>query len=1413
MNEEQIALYRDLIKKLLICPSGEESGILQLHRELWDEELVLTLQLVAEELQGSRYEDKIGVLLHLAEQLAEMLGMEDGKRYYLSFLVQVLQKVSDSAGDTQVIYPFLEKNVDKLNDDFCQTLRNWGTKILQIADPEQARSHGIVLLSFGNLIQQFPYGDRASKLEIAITAYELALMVFTHEYNAGLWASIQSSLGILYKDRINGSQEENLERSIQHYQAALTVENCENSSEDWAKTQYSLGNTYLRRVQLYEPDNLELASDNLELAIKSYQLVLEISTLETTSPKLWAMSNTNIGIAYFRRIKGDRSENLEKAIGFSQAALTVHTFVAYPTDWAIAQKNLGGIYLERIQGNRAENLEKAIEFFQGASRVYTRETFPEDWEMVQNNLFVAYGERIKEDRADNKERSIELYIGFGEATLGAGFFEVLTEEWAEHHCQLANGYIQRINGLRADNLERSIESYKAALTFYTREAFPEDWARITNSLALTYVKRIKGERADNIETAIGLYQGALTVRTREASAEFWAETQNNLANAYMERIREDEAENLERAIDLYEANLSVFTPTAFLTDWAMTQTNLGLAYSGRIKGERVDNLEKSIELSQSALTVYTLEAFPEEWANTKHRLAVAYNNRIKGNRIDNQEKAIELYQEALTVFTIKAFPEQWADTQCDLARVYNLRIKGDNSDNIEIAIDCCEKALTVFTNVTFPEKWARTQNNLASAYSDRIKGKKTDNLELAIGLYQEALTVYTKNSYPRDWAMITHNLANAYRDRIEGNRVDNLEEAIKLYRECLSIRTFEAFPEKWAMTQNNLAIAYERSSRIRRQGRDKNIELASLCIELAIQHYKYSLVVYTSTKFPQEWAQSKSNLANAYSKRIIGSRSDNLKWAIELYQEALTIYTFDAFPFSNTHTLENLGRAYLYKLNHLNQETPVDNDQKNSTIAIAYTTFRDAIARANNLRHLTSNKETKEKHDLQWDSLYQGMVQICLERHSDQEALEYAEANKARNLAELIAQRQEIPQTLEPITFRQITQLLTTSDTALMEWYITDTEIITFVLTYSDVLTVHRSRKWNELTDLVAEYQNDYRSNKDDWQTKLPSYLQRLADLLYITTLLPQNCQRLILIPHWFLHLFPLHALPIGGGEFLLDRFPQGIQYAPSCQLLQQIKIQPNFTQLLALQNPTADLIYTDLEVTSIAPTFPTSQVLSGSAASKTNLLEQYLDQLEKAHCAHFSCHGYFNPADPLRSCLILSGGIIANSPEETTRYISWRGKKTADLEKCLTLAEIFSLQLKQCRLVVLSACETALVDINNRSDYIGLSTGFIHAGAMGTLASLWAVNDLSTALMMIKFYELFQPQNNPSISPSQALHKTQGWFRSATTADLQTWVENSRSFDAGQKEDITEYLGGYKATERPYSDVYHWAAFCAIGL
>jgi hypothetical protein len=55
-------------------------------------------------------------------------------------------------------------------------------------------------------------------------------------------------------------------------------------------------------------------------------------------------------------------------------------------DWARIQNNLASAYMARIRGERTENLERAIQHFEQALTVYTREAFPEQWARVQGNL-------------------------------------------------------------------------------------------------------------------------------------------------------------------------------------------------------------------------------------------------------------------------------------------------------------------------------------------------------------------------------------------------------------------------------------------------------------------------------------------------------------------------------------------------------------------------------------------------------------------------------------------------------------------------------------------------------------------------------------------------------------------------------------------------------------------------------------------------------------------------------------------------------------------------------------------------------------------------------------------------------------------------------------------------------------------
>ncbi|MBD2603526.1 CHAT domain-containing protein [Scytonema hofmannii FACHB-248] len=1120
---------------------------------------------------------------------------------------------------------------------------------------------------------------------------------------------------------------------------------------------------------------------------------------------------------------------------------------------AVVIGNFSNLIQQFPLGSKANNMEIAITGYEVTLKVFTREALPLDWAMTQNNLAAAYIDRIKGDRADN----IEQAIATSTAALTVFTREALRKEWAETQHNLATAYNNRIKGDSADNIEKAIAAYTAALTVRTQQALPKEWAETQHNLGVAYSDRIKGDRADNIENAIAANTSALTVRTQQDLPKEWANTQNNLATAYNNRIKGDSADNIENAIAAYTAALTVRTKEALPKEWAATQNNLGLAYIDRIKGDKADNIEKAIATSTAALTVFTREALPQQWAQTQHNLATAYNNRIKGDSADNIENAIAAYTAALTVRTQQALPKEWAATQNNLGVAYKDRIKGDRADNIENAIYAYEAALTVYTREALPLDWADTQNNLGLAYRGRIKGHRADNIENAIAAYEAALTVKTKEALPQQWAGTQHNLANAYRERIKGDGADNIEQAIAASTAALTVRTREALPKEWADTQNNLAVAYW--ERIKGDRADN--------IENAIAVYNAALTVYTREALPLDWAMTQNNLGLAYIDRIKGDKADNIEQAIAAFTAALTVYTKETLPEDHAETLFSLGRSY----------------QDANQFYLAYSKFKSAIVTIESLREeIVSGEESKRKQAEQFNKVYSRMVEVCLQLNKITEAIEYVERSKTRSLVEQILERDsktifppEVVTQLEtyrdeiavgqyqiqngkaenPKVLAQHLQQLrnqrnelqnqylpvgygfkldsfqpTLDDrTAIIEWYLIKDKILAFIVTKREELSVWQSKPedWEALFDWLNQYLHNYSGQKDQWQNNLGEELKKLASILHIDeilTLIPKYCDKLILIPHRFLHLFPLHAIPINqnseNSSCLLDLFAGGVSYAPSCQLLQQVqqRKRPDFQSLFAIQNPTEDLNYTDLEVQVIQRYFNTSNVLKKTAATLTAINNT---DLNTYHCAHFSCHGYFNLTNPGKSALILANAPVADTVPQpnTERYLNLRAGETHDLEKCLTLDKIFSLKLEKCRLVTLSACETGLIDFKNASDeYIGLPSGFLLAGSQAVVSSLWTVSDLSTAFLMMKFYENLQTINSVSI----ALNQAQQWLRNLTTEEFEALLVKYQP----QIEEIFAQISEdwrpvakaklKKACKRkpyPFAAPFYWAGFTATGL
>jgi CHAT domain-containing protein len=128
--------------------------------------------------------------------------------------------------------------------------------------------------------------------------------------------------------------------------------------------------------------------------------------------------------------------------------------------------------------------------------------------------------------------------------------------------------------------------------------------------------------------------------------------------------------------------------------------------------------------------------------------------------------------------------------------------------------------------------------------------------------------------------------------------------------------------------------------------------------------------------------------------------------------------------------------------------------------------------------------------------------------------------------------------------------------------------------------------------------------------------------------------------------------------------------------------------------------------------------------------------ELSTYRIVHFATHGLLNSEHPELSGVILS-------------LVDQKGQP---VDGFLRLHDIYNLSLP-ADLVVLSACNTGLGKDVKGEGLIGLTRGFMYAGAAGVMASLWKVDDEATAELMKQFYRGMLKDGLP---PAAALRQAQ---------------------------------------------------------
>ncbi len=504
--------------------------------------------------------------------------------------------------------------------------------------------------------------------------------------------------------------------------------------------------------------------------------------------------------------------------------------------------------------------------------------------------------------------------------------------------------------------------------------------------------------------------------------------------------------------------------------------------------------------------------------------------------------------------------------------------------------------------------------------------------------------------------------------------------------------------------------------------------------------------------------------------------------ALTAYNASLRVLTASDHPEERLQTLQKLIRTHLALT-----EIPAARYYQTEGIALFQqrrTTARD-----------------KRQFEATFSSFSRTEIDLLIGENNAAKALEQAEFYKNRTLTWILDEWQET--TLSP-SYGEMRRLLQ-PNTAIVYWHLSDDALTTFILTpdHPDpiVLPTDRYQQSIKLKKLIDEYKSDYKkyrelpkdAKKDDhpWRINLQSRLDRLKQILEISAIENHigNAAQIILLPHRDLHLLPIHT-------GFADRFT-GV-YLPSIQIgLNQPDRQSDRTAptLLNIDDPAVAgqpaLVYSRLESAIVRTLFPKTTDLNGPTAT----IAATIAALSQPHnIFHFSGHGSYDDHRPENSALGLT-----DAP--------------------LTAKTIATLDLSHYDLISLAACETGIMGKNAiATEYVGLASAFLKARAGNVLSTMWQVDELSSAWLIVRFYQAYLTGE----SAADALSIAQTWLQTLTSPDLIHWLEQLQvTAPLGkycQKEITTQItllsqeMGTMGPAATLYAHPYHWAGFILTG-
>src|SRR5712692_9171236 len=274
-----------------------------------------------------------------------------------------------------------------------------------------------------------------------------------------------------------------------------------------------------------------------------------------------------------------------------------------------------------------------------------------------------------------------------------------------------------------------------------------------------------------------------------------------------------------------------------------------------------------------------------------------------------QRRFLQAQPELLDLRTETILHERLAQEAPDQKKVFQLR------DALNLLHDARERGGTVEAireayinaygglSLDIPEWLEEVERQVVKLRgSGRIRQTATERA----GLLQNTLTQAqgSADAAPELIATLQRELAAAFSEYPGIDRSQALEAAIPVCELALLVYTSGRYPRQYAHLQCTLGSIYQ--DRMKGE-RWENLEQALACHSKALQTCPLE-------DFPSEYAQTQYRLGIAYFYRFAGERRENLERALAYFHQALRVRTLEALPYEYARTQTELGTVYGHRI-------------------------------------------------------------------------------------------------------------------------------------------------------------------------------------------------------------------------------------------------------------------------------------------------------------------------------------------------------------------------------------------------------------------------------------------------------------------------------------------------------------------